>query len=304
LPDGKFQPPQVELSRLDGTILADKIKDKLTLIAELTGLDFNRFTKSMLLAQGGFAAFLNAAPNERAELLEELTGTEVYGQISERVYARHRHEKQLLEQLHARAAGVELLNELEIKGLHEVNSALTTREHELHERQQALQTAKTWRQKLEDAERGRRAAQNLLAEAHRQNEAQAENLARLARSEPAEKIRPLYNDWQAAIRQVGAVEQQLAQNELDLVSARLNQQALQQTFEQSVQAFEDAASKRDALETLALEKVIPLDQELAQHKERLVEQQNQLAETELQVRTAASQQLKLEAECHRIQTSV
>src|SRR5690606_25098407 len=231
LPDGKFQPPQVELSRLDGTILADKIKDKLTLIAELTGLDFNRFTKSMLLAQGGFAAFLNAAPNERAELLEELTGTEVYGQISERVYARHRHEKQLLEQLHARAAGVELLNELEIKGLHEVNGALTARADELLERQQARQTAKTWRQKLEDAERGRRTAQDLLTEAHRQNEAQAESLARLARSEPAEKIRPLYNDWQAALRQVGAVEQQLTQNEQDLESARLNQQAQQHAFE-------------------------------------------------------------------------
>src|SRR5690606_40712648 len=110
---------------------SDKIKVSLTLTAQLIGLDSNRFTKSRWLAQGGFAAFLNAAPNERAELLEELTGTEVYGQISERVYARHRHEKQLLEQLHARAAGVELLNELEIKGLHEVNSALAARENEL-----------------------------------------------------------------------------------------------------------------------------------------------------------------------------
>ena len=30
----------------------------------------------MLLAQGGFAAFLEANANQRAELLEELTGTE------------------------------------------------------------------------------------------------------------------------------------------------------------------------------------------------------------------------------------
>ncbi len=304
LPDGKFQPPQVELSRLDGTILADKIKDKLTLIAELTGLDFNRFTKSMLLAQGGFAAFLNAAPNERAELLEELTGTEVYGQISERVYARHRHEKQLLEQLHARAAGVELLNELEIKGLHEINSALTAREHELLASQQGLQAAKAWLEKLEDAEKRRQAANEMLAEARRQNEAQAENLARLARSEPAEKIRPLHNDWQVAIRQVESIEQQLTQNEQELEAAHLSQQGLQQTFELSRQALEDATHKRDALETLVLEQVIPLDQELAQLRERLVEQQQQLAETEQRAQTAADQQRALESECLRIQTSV
>ena len=67
-----MQPAKTELARLDGTILADKTSDKLKLVADITGLDFGRFTKSMLLAQGGFAAFLNADANARAELLEEL----------------------------------------------------------------------------------------------------------------------------------------------------------------------------------------------------------------------------------------
>lgn len=44
------------------------------------------FTRSMLLSQGQFAAFLNAKPSDRAELLEELTGTEIYGQISAMVF--------------------------------------------------------------------------------------------------------------------------------------------------------------------------------------------------------------------------
>src|SRR5690606_887944 len=148
---------------------------------------------------------------------------------------------------------------------------------------------KTWRGKLEDAARGRRTAPDLVAEAHRQIEAHAGDLARPARSAPAAKIRPLYNDWQASISQLAAGEQPLTKNEKDLESARLNQQAQQHAFEKSAQAFQDAASKRDALETLVLEKVIPLDQELAQHRERLVEQQNQLAETSQQVQTAAGQ---------------
>ena len=76
--DGALQAPKVELARIaDGEILTDKIREKESLTAELTGLDFERFTKSMLLAQGGFAAFLEANANQRAELLEELTGTEV-----------------------------------------------------------------------------------------------------------------------------------------------------------------------------------------------------------------------------------
>jgi exonuclease SbcC len=84
--DGALQAPKVELAKEDGTILSSQSNDKLRRIAEITGLDFPRFTKSMLLAQGGFAAFLNASANDRAELLEELTGTEIYGEISKKVF--------------------------------------------------------------------------------------------------------------------------------------------------------------------------------------------------------------------------
>src|SRR5580692_11594523 len=51
---GNLQAPKVELARLDGTILTEKIVDKLKQVEAITGLDFSRFTKSMMLAQGGF----------------------------------------------------------------------------------------------------------------------------------------------------------------------------------------------------------------------------------------------------------
>ncbi|MER4806164.1 hypothetical protein J9B54_28235, partial [Klebsiella pneumoniae] len=51
-----------------------------------------RHSKAMVFPglTGAFAAFLNAKPSDRAELLEELTGTEIYGQISAMVYEQHK----------------------------------------------------------------------------------------------------------------------------------------------------------------------------------------------------------------------
>ncbi|MCB6182372.1 AAA family ATPase [Leeia sp. TBRC 13508] len=108
---GRLQAAQVELAEIDGKILASQVNEKKRLIEEITGLDFGRFTKSMLLAQGGFAAFLNADASERAGLLEKLTGTDVYGLISQKVFERHKTEAESLRTLRLKADMVSVMSE-------------------------------------------------------------------------------------------------------------------------------------------------------------------------------------------------
>ncbi|NTU73394.1 exonuclease SbcC, partial [Candidatus Roizmanbacteria bacterium] len=85
-----------------------------------TGMDFDRFTRSMLLAQGGFAAFLQAAPDERAPILEQITGTEIYSKISIRVHERRSEERKILDALQAELAGMQLLTSEEEQQLAEI----------------------------------------------------------------------------------------------------------------------------------------------------------------------------------------
>jgi len=88
--DGKFQTAKMELVDLeDNTIFDLKSKEVPKKVEELSGLDFTRFTQSMLLAQGGFDAFLKADEKERSALLEKMTGTQIYAHISMAVYQKY-----------------------------------------------------------------------------------------------------------------------------------------------------------------------------------------------------------------------
>ncbi|KQR79731.1 hypothetical protein ASG35_07605 [Burkholderia sp. Leaf177] len=191
--DGNLQAPKVELARIDGTILTERIADKLRKVEEITGLDFGRFTKSMMLAQGGFAAFLEAKANERAELLEELTGTDIYGTISRNVFERTRDEKLALDTLLARADGVQLLSEEERSARQQECIALAAQEVALSKQAESTRAMLAWRVALSDAEKQVEQALLNQQQADAQIAAAKPALDRFAASEPAEKLRAGHN---------------------------------------------------------------------------------------------------------------
>ena len=229
--DGALQAPKVELAAADGTILSTQTNDKLKRIAEITGLDFPRFTKSMLLAQGGFAAFLNASANERAELLEELTGTEIYGEISRKVFEQAREAKSQLDQLKARADGVELLSAEDRAAKSQAVIDLDTQLTDVQRRHQQTQAQRQWRLDLAEGEQEVKTAEGKRQEADAALSAAAPDLKKLADGEPAETLKPLHLQWQ----QAGAACRQSAAELKALHAARETRQAEQLARHQAAQ---------------------------------------------------------------------
>lgn len=109
---GNLKPVQRTLA--DATtleILADKGREVDAMIEEMTGLDGQRFLRSVLLAQGQFAAFLKAKPNERAELLEKITGTEIYTELSKLAFETYKAKDEQVQRLKAALGAVAVLDE-------------------------------------------------------------------------------------------------------------------------------------------------------------------------------------------------
>ncbi|MGY5958216.1 exonuclease subunit SbcC [Kosakonia sp. BK9b] len=193
LAEGNLQAPRVELAMCaSGKILADKVKDKLELTASLTGLDYGRFTRSMLLSQGQFAAFLNAKPRERAELLEELTGTEIYGQISAMVFEKHKAAKIRLEKLQAQAESVALLDDAQRQQLEQSLQALTDQEHHLLADLSIRQAQANWLNRNAELRDAQDRAQAALVQARQAQASAQPQLAALERAQPAQQLRPLW----------------------------------------------------------------------------------------------------------------
>lgn len=104
-PDGKLQPARRFIYDADGIALASQIREAEALIVELLGLNYERFLRSALLAQGEFARFLKADEDERADLLESLTGTKIYsrlGILAHQEFARRESDLERKQQALAR----------------------------------------------------------------------------------------------------------------------------------------------------------------------------------------------------------
>ena len=109
-PAGRVQNPERRVISLpDEQVLTQKIDESNRKVEELTNLNYDRFLRSVMLAQGDFAAFLKAKPNERTELLEQITGTGIYSDISTAAYRYAESARSGLEALRLQHAAVAVL---------------------------------------------------------------------------------------------------------------------------------------------------------------------------------------------------
>lgn len=103
-------------------IIAEKKREVQSEIEKITQLTYDQFLRSVMLAQGEFAAFLSANAKDKGTLLEKITGEEIYKKIGEAINKKLYDERRVLEIIKAKINTEDILTgEVRAKILHEQN---------------------------------------------------------------------------------------------------------------------------------------------------------------------------------------
>jgi len=218
---GKLQQSEIQLfDDESGQSLGRTKTDVLAATERAVGLTFDQFRRSILLAQGDFAAFLKAKSDERSELLERMTGTELYSAISKRAYAK---AKEIEDSLRLQEETAKALPIMDAKA----RAALVANVDELGKivastasRLGVLREQKAWWTKAKDLGHKLAQAREKLATATQQWTDATPRRAALAEIERIQPLRAIDKEATRTAADLDAAEKQLKASEVASVQAR------------------------------------------------------------------------------------
>lgn len=193
-----------------------KVTSKKQEVQKIIGLSFDQFKRSVMLYQGDFAAFLKSKPNEKAQTLEQITGTQIYSLLSTKVYDLAEEQKKLFEDKQREVElspvlddAVVLTKQEQLKGITEEAKVLETQISKIEKESRWIsETAELRNQFLRVKAELERLKEN------RNEFFRKENVVRLA--EHAQNILPIFNTLidKQSLREDSIKEKSAAENEL------------------------------------------------------------------------------------------
>jgi len=228
--DGKLQSAKMEIASLDDNkILHSKIKEVVQFVENLSGLDFDRFKQSMMLAQGGFDAFLKAKESERSVLLEKITGTQIYAEISKEIYQTYDSLKKEIEVAKHALDGIELLSSEEITQKKILLVEKNQEKKLAYERNEQLKKEHQWLKHLIELEKVYSKDKLLYERIHQKKEQNKNLFKNLALAEKALNIEAIYAKRETLVSAIEKSEGEFKriEGELKELKVHLNNKKLE-----------------------------------------------------------------------------
>ncbi|MGZ8181786.1 MAG: AAA family ATPase [Methylobacter sp.] len=334
--DGRLQPQEVTLSKIDDEQrIGQGKKNTLEAISELIDLNFDQFRRSVLLAQGDFAAFLKAKKDERSSLLERITGTELYSELSIAAFERARQEKDALNLIVNRMQDQIPLDEEARQLLEQQRDQFITQLADLDQQIAGNQKIIEWYAELKKLQEAERVARDALVGSQQSWDAAESERQLIQKVEAAQPLRPLLGQYQTADTEHRDAQQKLKDSSDQLVTTETKLQTAKEQLGAVAIALAEAEQRqqlaqpvlikaraldtridviRQAVGTLATEEnqlLKALDSAEKEHQALLSRQAEQTAalqqlnlwrEQNLAIKSIAAEWSRWDAELERYQT--
>lgn len=292
--DGNLQEAKHYVSELKTKkIISEKRTESYQEIVNLTGMDFSRFTRSILLAQGAFDSFLKAENEEKSTLLEQITGTEIYSDISKAVFLKCKEHKIQKEQLEKSLENCQSLSQEQENLLDKTKKELTEKQITLNKKLQDITIQINWLEQIktleQDLQNNTQKKQSFIQE---QEKAQ-EQKEQLIKANNAEFIRAEYELVQAKEKEYYKI-----QNELDILEKNLPEQEkvannILQEFNQTQKKLKEQQTFLQTQEPL-YQKVLQLDTTLKNQEKELTTLTNTINQTQQEIKNTKENHQKEE----------
>lgn len=225
---GRIQPVLRTLRCMsDDQLISEQAKECNKRIIELLGLDFKQFTRAVLLAQSEVTAFLKAKDNERADLLEYLTNSDIYSRIGMASFAATKQAREKVDAIEKKMGDSLPLSDEERQSL--INELSTSQQqlHELKQQQQQLQKDNEWYQQQQQLAQQISQQKERLTEVQQQHNQFAPQAIFLKQLEQFEPIRASFIQQKRLTQQHAEqlnTQQQVQQHTQQLIEQLKQQQ--------------------------------------------------------------------------------
>ena len=185
--NGTIQDKDWKLENLNNNTILDKVRDIESEIQIAVGLDFSQFCRTTLLAQGKFTEFLNSKDDEKAAILEKITGVDIYTKIGKKIYSKWSDIDKEYEKLKDKVGDIQLL-----KTLNDEQQQLTIQQ-----------------QQLDRESRQQKELENSANKAKGHYENMAKNTEEIGKQQT--KISQLQKEYSHILSGVGYIQQQVSE---------------------------------------------------------------------------------------------
>lgn len=279
--------------------IADKVREVDEGVENASGLDYDRFCRSVLLSQGDFAAFLRAGERERSDLLERITGREIYTKLSKAAFERNKLEQEKLDQLSSQLSGLNMLTPEEVKELKVKSKEQKSIAEALRKNLEALRHQKQLHQQWRDI-------QSKLEEKHtakdlwqQKKSAAVDDFQQLERYIQVRSFRPDLSRLDQQLEQEKELQSEISNLQEKIPSLEKQKAESGNKAEARQKLFQDQ-KKEFAEQQPLFDKVVKLDHSINSRTQKVTEEKEARQEKQAELEALSSRGKEVESELKQL----